>query len=89
MGYAVVIEKADGNYSAYGCVATGDTVETVEAEIRDAIRFHINGLKADGLQVPQNQPASSITLRLRVARRSIASPPSQNWSATSWPTPKI
>jgi predicted RNase H-like HicB family nuclease len=54
MRYAVVIEKADGNYSAYvpdlpGCVATG---ATVEAEIRDAIRFHIDGLKADGLGVP-------------------------------------
>jgi predicted RNase H-like HicB family nuclease len=58
MRYAVVIEKADGNYSAYvpdlpGCVATGDTVEAVEAEIRDAIRFHIERLKADGLQVPK------------------------------------
>lgn len=57
MRYAVVIEKADGNYSAYvpdlpGCVATGETVQAVEAEIRDAIRFHIDGLKADGLAVP-------------------------------------
>ena len=57
MRYAVVIEKADGNYSAYvpdlpGCVATGDTVAAVEVEIRDAIRFHIEGLKADGLPVP-------------------------------------
>jgi predicted RNase H-like HicB family nuclease len=57
MRYAVVIEKANGNYSAYvpdlpGCVATGDTVEAVEREIRDAIRFHIKGLKADGLEVP-------------------------------------
>jgi predicted RNase H-like HicB family nuclease len=57
MRYAVVIEKADANYSAYvpdlpGCVATGETVELVEAEIRDAIRFHIDGLKADGLPVP-------------------------------------
>jgi len=34
-----------------GCVATGDTVESVEAEICDAIRFHIDGLKADGLPV--------------------------------------
>jgi predicted RNase H-like HicB family nuclease len=55
--YAVVIEKAGGNYSAYvpdlpGCVATGATVKDVEAEIRDAIRFHIEGLKADGLPVP-------------------------------------
>ncbi len=57
MRYAVVIEKAIGNYSAYvpdlpGCVATGDTVVDVEREIREAIRFHIDGLKADGLPVP-------------------------------------
>jgi len=56
--YAVVIEKAVGNYSAYvpdlpGCVATGATVEAVEGEIRDAIRFHIEGLKQDGLPVPK------------------------------------
>jgi predicted RNase H-like HicB family nuclease len=56
--YAVVIEKAGGNYSAYvpdlpGCVATADTVEAIEAEIRDAIRFHIEGLAADGLPVPE------------------------------------
>ena len=55
--YAVVIEKADDNYSAYvpdlpGCVATGSTIPEVEAEIRDAIRFHIDGLKADGLAGP-------------------------------------
>jgi predicted RNase H-like HicB family nuclease len=57
MRYAVVIEKADGNYSAYvpdlpGCIATGPTVAAVEEEIRAAIRFHIDGLKADGLPVP-------------------------------------
>lgn len=57
MRYAIVIEKADGNYSAYvpdlpGCVATGETVQTVESEIREAIRFHIDGLKADGLPIP-------------------------------------
>ena len=58
MRYAVVIEKAEGNYSAYvpdlpGCVATGATVAQVENEIREAIRFHIDGLKADGLAVPE------------------------------------
>lgn len=36
-----------------GCVATGDTVAAVEIEIRDAIRFHIEGLEADGIAVPQ------------------------------------
>ena len=54
--YAVVIEKADGNYSAYvpdlpGCVATGPTVQAIEAEIRDAIRFHI-----EGRSVPPDTP---------------------------------
>jgi predicted RNase H-like HicB family nuclease len=58
MRYGVVIEKADGNYSAYvpdlpGCVATGQTLEQVEREIREAIRFHINGLREDGLVVPE------------------------------------
>ncbi len=62
MRYAIVIEKANGNYSAYvpdlpGCIATGDTVAAVEIEIRDAIRFHIDGLKEDGLPMPE---ASSI-----------------------------
>lgn len=58
MRYAVVIEKAGKNYSAYvpdlpGCIATGATVEDAEAEIRDAIRFHIEGLRKDGLPVPE------------------------------------
>jgi predicted RNase H-like HicB family nuclease len=57
MRYAVVIEKAADTYSAYvpdlpGCVATGTTIPEVEAQIRDAIRFHIDGLKADGIAVP-------------------------------------
>jgi len=57
MRYAIVIEKAKRNYSAYvpdlpGCVATGATIPEVEAEIRDAIRFHVDGLRANGLAVP-------------------------------------
>lgn len=63
MRYAIVIEKANGNYSAYvpdlpGCVAAGETIATVESEIREAIRFHIEGLKEDGLPVPQ--PTSTV-----------------------------
>ena len=58
MRYAVVIEKAESNYSAYvpdltGCVATADTVAAIEAEIREAILFHVDGLEADGLPVPE------------------------------------
>jgi predicted RNase H-like HicB family nuclease len=52
--YAVVVEKAEGNYSAYipDHVASGETVKVAGAEIREASRFHIEGLKADGLPVP-------------------------------------
>lgn len=57
MRYAIVIEKAAGNFSAYvpdlpGCVATGNDVAAVEANVREAIRFHIEGLKEDGIEVP-------------------------------------
>ena len=63
MKYAVVIEQADSNYSAYvpdlqGCVATGSTLEDVERNIREAIQFHLEGLKEDGLSIPV--PSSSV-----------------------------
>ena len=63
MRYAIVIEQAEGNYSAYvpdlpGCVATGSTVAEVEAEIRDAITFHLQGMREDGLTIPA--PSSQI-----------------------------
>jgi len=58
MRYAIVIEKAPANFSAYvpdlpGCVATGSSVAATEQNIREAIRFHIDGLKEDGLKVPE------------------------------------
>ena len=58
MRYAIVIEKAEGNYSAYvpdlpGCVATGASVAEVEAEMSEAIRLHVEGLREDGLPVPE------------------------------------
>lgn len=57
MRYAIVIEQAEANYSAYvpdlpGCVATGATLEEVEAQIREAIAFHLDELREDGLPVP-------------------------------------
>lgn len=60
MRYAIVIEKAEENYSAYvpdlpGCIATGATVEEAEFEIREAIIFHLEGLREDGLPVPPGQ----------------------------------
>ena len=58
MRYAIVIEQAAGNYSAYvpdlpGCIATGSTISEVEQQIREAIEFHLDGLREDGLNVPQ------------------------------------
>ena len=58
MRYAVVIEKGARNYSAYvpdlpGCVSVGDTPDEVKAEIREAIAFHLEGLRADGLPIPK------------------------------------
>ena len=58
MRYAVVIEQSGANFSAYvpdlpGCVATGDTVEEAEASIREAIVLHLDGLREDGLPIPQ------------------------------------
>ena len=56
--YAIVIEKAASNYAAYvpdlpGCVAAGETREEALALIRDAIEFHIEGLKQSGQAVPR------------------------------------
>lgn len=58
MRYAIVIEKAQDNYAAYvpdllGCVATGETIEETEREIKEAIEFHLRGLQEDGLPIPQ------------------------------------
>ena len=58
MRYAVVIEKAVDNYSAYvpdlpGCIATGESIKDAERKIRLAIRFHIEGMLEDGVKVPE------------------------------------
>ena len=63
MRYAVVIEKAEQNYSAYvpdlpGCVATGDSVAEVQQSIREAIELHLEGMREDGIPVPP--PSSQV-----------------------------
>ena len=70
MRYAIVIEQAQGNYSAYvpdlpGCVATGDTVAEVEREIMEAIEFHLDGLRKVAQRF-RNLQARSSTSRLRL-----------------------
>ncbi|TKJ42868.1 hypothetical protein CEE36_06275 [candidate division TA06 bacterium B3_TA06] len=56
--FLIVIEKAEGNYSAYspdlpGCVATGQTREELEHNMYEAIELHIQGLQEDNLPVPE------------------------------------
>jgi len=63
MRYAIVIEKAENNYAAYlpdlpGCVATGQTVEETEQQVREAIDLHLRGMREDGLPIPE--PSSSV-----------------------------
>jgi predicted RNase H-like HicB family nuclease len=56
--YAVVIEHGDNNLSAYvpdlpGCITTGQTVEEIERNIREAIELHLEGMLEDGDQIPE------------------------------------
>ena len=58
MKYVVIYERAPHNYSAYapdlpGCVATGGTLAETEAMMREAIAFHIEGLREAGDPVPE------------------------------------
>lgn len=58
MRYAIIIEKAAANYSAYvpdlpGCVSTGRTIDEVKRNIQEAIELHIQGMIEDGDPVPQ------------------------------------
>ena len=58
MTFAVVIEKAEHNYSAYvpdlpGCVTTGPTIEETKTLIREAIAFHLEGMLLDGEAIPE------------------------------------
>ena len=57
MRYAVVIEKAPTNYSAYvpdlpGCVTTGQTIDEVRRNLREAIALQLEGLRRDGKIIP-------------------------------------
>lgn len=65
--FLIVIEKADSNYSAYspdlpGCVATGKTCEEAEEQMHEAIAFHIEGLKEEGLPIPEGRSSASWVL---------------------------
>jgi predicted RNase H-like HicB family nuclease len=57
MQYAVIIEHAENNYSAYvpdlpGCISTGRTIEETKRNIQEAIEFHLEGMREDGTPIP-------------------------------------
>ena len=65
MRYAIVIEKAQGNYSAYvpdlpGCVAVAETRQEVEQLIKEAIALHLQGMREDGDPIPE--PVTTATV---------------------------
>ena len=58
--FLVVIEKAEGNYSAYcpdlpGCVATGETAREAEVHMHEALQLHIEGMVEDGEPIPESE----------------------------------
>ena len=64
MKYLIVIESSTTGFSAYspdvpGCVATGSTREEAEREMRDAISFHLDGLRREGEKLPEPQASST------------------------------
>lgn len=65
--FLVVIEKADGNFSAYspdlpGCVATGETREEVEHNMYEAIKMHLRGLREDNVSIPKSHTIAEYIL---------------------------
>lgn len=63
MKYAIIIEPTSAGFSAYcpdlpGCVSTGRTRGEVEENMREAILFHLDGMRAEGLEIPQ--PSSDV-----------------------------
>jgi len=63
--FLVVIEKTNGNYSAYspdlpGCVATGDTHDEATRNMYEAIEMHVRGLREDGLPVPESNSFAEV-----------------------------
>jgi predicted RNase H-like HicB family nuclease len=62
--YLVAIEKTASGYSAYspdleGCVASGETEQEVERNMREAVEFHLEGLRLEGYEIPEPHSLST------------------------------
>ena len=69
MRYAVIIEKAEENYSAYvpdlpGCISTGRTIEETTQNIREAMGLHLEGMREDGETPP---PPTTHVIELEIS----------------------
>ncbi len=58
MKYAIIIERSESGYGAYvpdlpGCIAVGSTVKETESLIKEAVEFHLEGLRSDGEPIPE------------------------------------
>ena len=63
--YLIIKEKTETGFSSYvpdlpGCIATGDTKEVLEKNIYEAIQFHLEGLKAEGLNIPEGKSEAQV-----------------------------
>jgi predicted RNase H-like HicB family nuclease len=71
--YVIVIEQAsDGGFGAWapdlpGCVALGDTIEECESQMREAIAFHLEGLREDGEPIPQPSAVTAAIVEVDAA----------------------
>jgi predicted RNase H-like HicB family nuclease len=64
MKYLIVIERTSTGYSAYspdlpGCIATASTQDELQREMKEAIAFHLDGLRQEGMAIPEPQSSSS------------------------------
>ncbi len=76
MQYLIVIEKTETGYSAYspdlpGCVSTGATREELEQNMREAVEFHLDGLKLEGLEIPQPTTSSAYIVQYRLGDQDV------------------
>jgi predicted RNase H-like HicB family nuclease len=86
MRYAIVIEHADGNYSAYvpdlpGCIATGATVAEIASQMREAIELHMEGMREDGVPIP---PPPSQVDYIDIAASPTGEPPGSMIERNLW-----
>ena len=87
MKYAVVIEKAKRNYSAYapdipGCITTGKTVGETKRLMREAIEFHLEGMMLDGEAIPESTSRCSyIEVKLPKINGKVSNPRSRRAQA--------